>query len=144
MLSPYLKHMLKLQNPQFYCNKYSNAHTNTLTSTQIYSQNTPTYHLSCCFSISITKQCRKPSFSSRLGCSTIWSLTISQSSAVVILVQPLFCQVTQTFFISLKLNITLNISHPIIILKTVNIDYLWKYSHLNSLAMINFILLIQL
>ena len=134
------KYTFALEKPQFYYNKYSNTYINAFTSTQTYSPNTPIYHPSCFFSIFITNRCGKPPFSLELCCLTTWPLTFSQSFAVVTLVQTLFCQTTRTFSISLKLNIALNIAHPITVLKTTNIGYIWKYSYLNFLATINFTL----
>ena len=59
MLSLQPKHTPKLEKPQLYYNKCSNAHTNALIPTETHSQNTPTYHTPCRSLISITKRCGK-------------------------------------------------------------------------------------
>ena len=140
ILSLQPKHTPALEKPQLHRNKYSNAHTNAFTPTQTHSQNTPTYHPPCRSSISITKRRGKPPFSSGLGCLTTWPLTFSQSSAVVTLVQPLFCQAIRTFSTSLKPNVALNVAYPVTVLKTANVGCVWEHSQLNSLTTVNFTL----
>ena len=133
-----LKHTSALEKPQLHCNKYSNTTTSAFIPTQTHSQNSLTYHPPCHSSISITKQRGKPPFSSRLGCLTTWPLTFSQSSAVITLVQPLFCQATRNFSTFLKPNVVLNVAHPVTVLKTANVSCVWEHSHLNSLVTVNF------
>lgn len=72
------------------------------------------------------------------GCFTACLLSLSQSSVVATLDQPLLCQATRTFWASPIQKTVLNVVCFIEVLKNTNVYCVWAYSQLNPSLTVNY------